>query len=115
MSHYANRNIRALGAHYSKHVEAMTVEGLHEKSEIAAELAHRDVLIDRLQETCGWQPISTVPRDGSPLLVTGPHFKYPQSVTWNNGALEENWNSNNVEKNGPVTHWMPLPKPPEDV
>jgi hypothetical protein len=39
---YGNRDSRALGRFYTQHVEAMTRESLHEKSAIAAELAHRD-------------------------------------------------------------------------
>lgn len=37
-----------LEPHYSRHVSAMTSEGLHAKSDIAAELAFRDLEIDRL-------------------------------------------------------------------
>lgn len=36
------------GNYYCRHVSAMTAEGLHSKSDIAAELAHRDIEIDRL-------------------------------------------------------------------
>jgi len=36
------------GGYYSRHVSAMTGEGLHAKSDIAGELAHRDMEIDRL-------------------------------------------------------------------
>lgn len=42
---YADRDIVAQGAIYVTHVMAMTKEGLHAKSDIAAELAHRDILI----------------------------------------------------------------------
>ena len=34
---------------YSQHVSAMTTEGLHEKADIAAELAFRDSQIDKLR------------------------------------------------------------------
>ena len=37
------------GNYYCRHVEAMTVEGLHDKSDIAGELAYRDAEIDRLR------------------------------------------------------------------
>ena len=47
---YAQRDSRALGEHYLRHVSAMTGEGLHEKSAIAAELAWRDQRIDRLEQ-----------------------------------------------------------------
>lgn len=46
--HYAERDVRALGHHYINHVAAMTNEGLHSKSDIAAELAHRDQERDEL-------------------------------------------------------------------
>ena len=45
---YADRDIEELddnGNHYCRHVSAMTGERLHSKSAIAAELAHRDFLI----------------------------------------------------------------------
>ena len=47
--HYAKRDHQAQGAYYVNHVSAMTGEGLHAKSAIAAELAHRDMEIDRLR------------------------------------------------------------------
>lgn len=42
---YANRDVRSLEPYYTKHTQAMTRERLEGKSEIAAELAHRDCLI----------------------------------------------------------------------
>ena len=47
--HYAKRDPEAQGTHYENHVYAMTTEGLHAKSAIAAELAHRDIEIERLR------------------------------------------------------------------
>jgi hypothetical protein len=47
---YARRDHMALdqaGGYYMRHVMAMTAEGLHAKSDIAAELAFRDAEIDR--------------------------------------------------------------------
>jgi hypothetical protein len=46
---YAERDIIGQGQAYCDHVMAMTAEGLHAKSDIAAELAHRDIEIERLQ------------------------------------------------------------------
>lgn len=49
---YGERDIMALdkaGNYYSRHVMAMTAEKLHSKSAIAAELAWRDMEIDRLK------------------------------------------------------------------
>lgn len=48
---YADRDIMQLdrdGNHYCNHVLAMTAEGLHSKSDIAAELAFRDAAVDRV-------------------------------------------------------------------
>ena len=46
---YAKRDIIAQGNHYLRHIMAMTQEGLHDKSDIAAELAHRDERIAALE------------------------------------------------------------------
>jgi hypothetical protein len=45
---YAKRDLEELGGHYLKHLNAMTSEQLHSKSDIAAELAARDVVIEDL-------------------------------------------------------------------
>lgn len=50
MSEYAERDIIEQGTYYSRHTSAMTGEGLHSKSNIAAELAHRDIQIDQLRK-----------------------------------------------------------------
>jgi lambda repressor-like predicted transcriptional regulator len=46
---YAERDIIEQGDYYSRHTSAMTGEDLHSKSDIAAELAHRDIEIDKLK------------------------------------------------------------------
>ena len=49
---YAERDIMALdeaGGFYYRHIYAMTGESLHSKSDIAAELGHRDMQIEALQ------------------------------------------------------------------
>lgn len=53
MKHYAERDLMTLGQYYTDHVDAMTAEGLHSKSDISAELAHRDMLIDKLADALG--------------------------------------------------------------
>lgn len=52
MKHYAERDPIALdkaGGYFTRHLAAMTAEGLHDKNAIAEELAHRDLEIDRLR------------------------------------------------------------------
>jgi hypothetical protein len=49
---YAQRDPMALdeaGGYYFRHASAMTGEGLHAKSDIAAELGFRDMRIDALE------------------------------------------------------------------
>lgn len=49
MSEYKERDAMQLdeaGNYYGKHVVAMTSESLHSKSDIAAELGYRDMVID---------------------------------------------------------------------
>lgn len=46
---YAERNFEAQGNLYLRHIDRMTVEGLHSKSAIAGELAHRDAEIEALK------------------------------------------------------------------
>jgi hypothetical protein len=53
VAEYTKRDIielDKLGGHYSRHVSVMTVEHLHSKSDIAAELAWRDAELARLRE-----------------------------------------------------------------
>jgi hypothetical protein len=52
MIEYRERDIEALdvaGDFYVRHVSAMTAEGLHDKMDIAAELAYRDYRIHNLE------------------------------------------------------------------
>lgn len=51
MALYEERDLEQLGDHYLRHVAALTEEKLHDKSDIAAELAWRDQLIDTLQNS----------------------------------------------------------------
>ncbi len=47
---YAERDVAEQGQYYFDHIMAMTGEDLHSKSDIAAELAHRDIEIADLKE-----------------------------------------------------------------
>lgn len=61
---YAERDIESLdgaGGFYSRHVSAMTGEGLHTKSSIAAELGHRDMVISELLEALETLVVFTTP------------------------------------------------------
>lgn len=63
--HYAERDIMELdeiGNHYINHVSAMTSEKLHGKSDIAAELGYRDMLIEKLtaERDVAWQELREI-------------------------------------------------------
>lgn len=50
---YAERDIMEMdnvGGYYRRHVSAITAEELHSKSDIAAELGHRDMVVAELLE-----------------------------------------------------------------
>jgi len=47
---YAHRDIEGQKQFYLDHIYHMTSESLHSKSDIAAELAHRDIIINELLE-----------------------------------------------------------------
>lgn len=46
---YGHRNAMSQGQYFLNHMNAMTVEGLHSKADIAKELAHRDIIITKLE------------------------------------------------------------------
>lgn len=50
MKNYGKRNLEALGSAYTYHLDAMTRENLHRKSDIAAELAYRDLEFSRISQ-----------------------------------------------------------------
>jgi hypothetical protein len=54
-------------------------------------------------KTAAWQPIETAPRDGTRVLVWGPHDPEPDIWFWDKHT---GWAG--------ATHWMPLPAPPMD-
>ncbi len=49
-----------------------------------------------------WQPIETLPRDGTPVLVWAEPMSQPDIA----------WHESTGMTARTYTHWMPLPKPP---
>jgi hypothetical protein len=68
-----------------------------------------------------WQPIETAPKDGEKVLVG----RFKRRCPWN-GRIAVDWYRRPEDNAGfigwsrfnpqhwPATHWMPLPKPPEN-
>lgn len=70
-----------------------------------------------------WQPIATAPRDGTYFLGFGPDYDVPMTMRW--GIVNERqavlddqplrWGFEGYGYTFPdVTHWMPIPKGPND-
>lgn len=63
--------------------------------------------------TTAWQPAASAPDDGTPVLVSrwsapGPEILVAQLVEV--GVFNEYWSGERVDF---VTHWAPLPEPPD--
>ena len=67
---YSFRALKDLGVHYTNHVEAMTAEKLHDKSDIAAELAYRDIRIAELETAIS--DIMNLDRVDTSCLMSNP-------------------------------------------
>ncbi len=69
-----------------------------------------------------WQPIETAPKDGTAILACyAPHYEtngfLPVAVRWRayhpNARGNEEWRDSSGAKVRAITHWQPLPAPPE--
>lgn len=89
MTEYAERDLDAIGEHYAKHVSAMTLEGLHAKSAIAAELAWRDAEIERLR-SC-FTKLDKPKYKGDPMLDSVLAKPNPQFRAWVDSLPPEYW------------------------
>lgn len=81
--------------------------------------------IDRLKALTEWQPIETAPKDGTRILACADYVigeqwgahAHPQTVRWEtyypNAPGKGLWRDKNGHKQMHLTHWTPLPKPPE--
>lgn len=65
-----------------------------------------------------WQPISTAPKDGAPILVWDG--KNMTTVSWHSGYDHDEWSlcAPGLYADDYAfypTHWMPLPEPPKET
>lgn len=77
------------------------------------------------KETSGgfhvWRDISTAPKDGSRFVATGHNYGLYSEVRhicvaqWFRGCWVETSDWNETSELKYLTHWMPLPSPPDDV
>lgn len=92
--HYAPRDHMAQGDYYVRHVSAMTAEGLHNKSAIAAELAHRDMEIERLRAALA-----------APAAVP-VGWRYDEAQYGENDVRGRCWRFNVFSQHKPTMEWM---------
>lgn len=67
-----------------------------------------------------WQPIGSAPRDGKEFDAWSAHGERWTNVWWDKSrGYFAHWGDTGFDSNGVVpvdaelTHWMPLPQPPE--
>jgi len=56
-----------------------------------------------------WQPIETAPKDGTEIIVGESGTADVELCRWYDGE----WVDRTYDPFADVTHWMPLPKPPQ--
>lgn len=73
-----------------------------------------------------WQPIDSAPKDGTPILACASYEvnekfglqAHPMTVRWEvyhpNAPGKGLWRDKNGHKQNHVTHWMPMPEPPDE-
>ena len=68
---------------------------------------------DEARAALAWQPIETAPKDGTPILVSGPGLnRGPFVAAWDaDPEYPETWRGPGCRVAG-LTHWQPLPTPP---
>ena len=66
-----------------------------------------------------WQPIETAPKDGTPILASADSGDYPFIAYWGYvgrfTSSPKMWlgHEYGAMPDNALTHWMPLPEPPE--
>lgn len=69
----------------------------------------------------GWRDISTAPKDGSHFVATGYNYglysegRHICVAQWFRGCWMETSDWNEASELQHLTHWLPLPSPPDDV
>lgn len=59
-----------------------------------------------------WQPIETAPKDGTDILLSGPHSNHGWVIKSARFWIGSWWSNGNRGIGPDPSHWMPLPAPP---
>lgn len=71
--------------------------------------------LEERAESPGWRPIESAPQEAGPwILVWDSESEIQRLVTWINGWKEFMGTDGTVFGDDQLTHWMPLPSPPEE-
>jgi hypothetical protein len=112
INEYADRDIMGQRDHYAKHVQAMTSENLHCKSDIAAELAHRDIRIAELEDNQSWISVEDrLPDFHKSILFTNKKTVFAGAFYSHSHKFISD--GNKFHKSD-VGYWMPLPEAPKE-
>lgn len=87
---YADRDSEALGEHFMRHLDRMTVEKLHSKSAIAGELAHRDARIYDLELQLDAEAVQDM-RNEIAFLLEKSKLKDAEIAALRQDALRYRW------------------------
>lgn len=72
---------------------------------------HLARLLREEADSQGWRDIATAPRDGSPVLVFSAEYGTQEVCRWD--ERRRCWGRYAGYSFSPVTHWRPLPPPPQ--
>lgn len=61
----------------------------------------------------GWQPISTAPKDYTPVLIWIPDTEPKYHIHVGLWSIDR-WENCHGDELNPPTHWQPLPTPPAE-
>jgi hypothetical protein len=93
------------------------LSSIEDRLEIAIREIARLTKENKLLEGEGWRTIETAPRDGSRFLAVydkAPDGLWPVNVVWFDIYERLFAEARFIfESDDMITHWMPLPKPPE--
>jgi hypothetical protein len=82
-------------------------------NELEAENARLKAEVERLRKAGEWQPIETAPKDMTRVLgYVEEYIVVMWWFTYSNGR--SCWETVDGESEVDPTHWMPLPKPPQE-
>ena len=107
----ANAELISRGADYLRRIDELETQ--HKKDVALMDIRQTNEYNARMElERYRWIPVSErLPGDRDWVIVAGEYG----GVSIAQMNIKWGWNGADGETDGDVTHWMPLPEPPEDT